>query len=71
MVQAQIISYEEGNQQIKRVKQTTKNHQRKLKRLCKQYTKNEKTLRQFMKAVGKCIRIDQKKPLATGLHISG
>ena len=71
MVQAEIISYEDGNQQIKRVKQTTRNHQRKLKRLCKQYTENKKTLREVMKSVGKCIRIDQKKPLATGLHISG
>ena len=65
MVQGQIISYEAGDVQLKRVKQSTKNHQKRLKRLCKQYKKNEKNISQFLNAVGKCIRIDQKKPINT------
>ena len=65
MVQGQILSYEAGAQQIKRVRGATKNHQKRLKRLCKQYQKKEKNISQFLKAFEKCIRIDQKKPTNT------
>ena len=44
----------------KRVKKSTKEHQRNLKELCNQYKSQETTLPEFLNAVGKCIRL--KKP---------
>ena len=55
MAATDIIKYERGTLTKKRVKTGTKIHKQKLKRLCNQYNKQEKSLRQFLDSLGKSI----------------
>ena len=53
--------YEQINQGVPpkcRKKEKTQKHQKRLKCLCSQYLEKEKTLPEFMEAIGNCVRLN-------------
>ena len=68
MAATDIIKYERGTLIKKRVKTRTRIHKQKLKRLCNQYNKQEKSLRQFLDSLGKSIRIGKAKKTKAKLN---
>ncbi len=57
LVEADILRVDRGEPASKRTKKATISHQKKMKTLCEQYNRGEKTLAEFMLAMGQCIHI--------------
>lgn len=57
MVETDHYKFEHGEPVSKRVKKATIVHQNRLKLLCQQQLKGEKSLSEFLYAIGKCIRL--------------
>ncbi|WAR22150.1 hypothetical protein MAR_016124, partial [Mya arenaria] len=55
MSEAAILRYEEGQPESKRVRKSAANHQKRVKNLCQQHEREEKTMAQFLIAMGQCI----------------
>ena len=64
MVSIDIVRASRGVLPKKRIKKGTMIHQRQVKRLCEKYNNKEKNLQQFLKAIGKSIRIAKKKSIS-------
>ena len=62
MMSIDIVRASKGVLPKKRIKKGTMIHQRQVKSLCEKYNNKEKNLQQFLKAIGKSIRIAKKKP---------
>ena len=58
VVETDIYNYQRGQPAPKRGRKATIVHQKRLKTLCQQYVQNEKSLAQFLYAMGQCIRLN-------------
>ena len=57
MVAADVLRCDRGEPPQKRVKKATKTHQQRLKDLCLQYLRGDKSLEEFLSVIGQLIRI--------------
>lgn len=57
LVETEHFRYQRGEPARKRVKKQTVVHQKRLKTLCEQFVKEEKTISEFLYAIGLCIRL--------------
>lgn len=58
MVQTQILKHDMGQPEPKRKRKQTIIHQNRVKALCQQFDKGEKTMAQFLYAMSQCIRLN-------------
>ena len=56
--ETEVYLHEQGHQAAKRRKKTVVAHQQRLKGLCKDFHHGNKDVREFLMAIGKCVRLD-------------